>query len=132
MFQTGPMRSINPAPSPAAVLIGKPFHSDDSGLATSTFTRLATASVLAIRSLMRVLALVPPAVLLETCMEAAPGQPHIHRHIIDDKRDDVRNDRGAHLRCRVGCPMVNREAVPGNHGGDGEGAGRRAIWRSKP
>lgn len=55
MFQMGPIRSINPASSPAAVLTGNPFHSEGSGVATSTFTRLAAASVLAIRSLMRAL-----------------------------------------------------------------------------
>jgi hypothetical protein len=32
---------------PAAVLTGSPFHSEGSGVATSTFTRLAAASVLA-------------------------------------------------------------------------------------
>jgi hypothetical protein len=31
MFQMGPIRSINPASSPAAVLTGNPFHSGGSG-----------------------------------------------------------------------------------------------------
>jgi hypothetical protein len=52
MFQIGPIRSINPASSPAAVLASNPFHSEGSVVTTITFTRLAAASVLAIRSLM--------------------------------------------------------------------------------
>jgi hypothetical protein len=51
MFQMGPIRPISPASSPAAVLTGRPFHSEGTEVATSTFTRLAAASVLAIRSL---------------------------------------------------------------------------------
>jgi hypothetical protein len=53
LFQMGPVRSINPTSSPAAVLTGNPFHSEGLGVEPSTFTRLAAASVLAIRSLMR-------------------------------------------------------------------------------
>jgi hypothetical protein len=85
----GPIRSINPASSPAAVWTGDPVHSEGSGVATSTFTRLAAAGVLAIGSLMRTLLrsrLWPLAVLLETCMQAALTQPHIHHQIIDHKR----------------------------------------------
>jgi hypothetical protein len=34
---------------------------------------------------------VAPAVLFESCMQAALGQPHVHHHIIDHKRIDDGN-----------------------------------------
>jgi hypothetical protein len=94
MFQMGPIRFYQSRFQPGRGIDRQPVPSDGSGVATSTFTRLAAASVLAIRSLIRALvalALVSPAVLLETSIQSDLGQPHIHHHIIDHKRIDAGN-----------------------------------------
>jgi hypothetical protein len=54
-FPDGANTLYQAASSTAAVLTGNPFHSEGSGVATNTFTRLAAAGALAIRSSMRAL-----------------------------------------------------------------------------
>jgi hypothetical protein len=70
-------------------------------VATSTFNCLPTASVLAIRSLMRA-----QAVLLETSMQAALGQPHIRHQIIDHKRIDAWDAGRLGARSATAMPAV--------------------------
>jgi hypothetical protein len=91
MFQMGPIRSINPTSSPAAVLTGNAFHSEGAGVA-STFTRPAAASLYAIRSFIRALVrwrLCPRRYSLERLCRPLLVSPHIHHHIIDHKRIDA-------------------------------------------
>jgi hypothetical protein len=58
------------------------------------------------------LALVLLAVLLETCMQAALAQPHIHHQIIDHKRIDAGNAGGLGFKpqdtCRVARPFAQQ------------------------
>jgi hypothetical protein len=112
------------------VLTGNPFHSEGSGVATSTFTRLAAASVLAIGSLMRTLRsrLCPWRYLLETCMQAALAQPHIHRQIIDHKRIDAGNAGNlAHDRRPLCQPRKPLRAFPISNPGKDPLASNRCI-----
>jgi hypothetical protein len=93
MFQTGPIRSTNPASSPTAC--GQqpvPFRGLGGGhhhLHTLGRRERAGDPVVDVHS--GALALVPLTVLLETCMQAALAQPHIHHQIIDHKRIDAGN-----------------------------------------
>jgi hypothetical protein len=92
MFQTGPIRSINPASSPAAVLTGQPVPLRGLGGGHQhlhTLGRRERAGDRVIDAHAGALALVPLAVLLETCMQVALAQPHIHHQIIDHKRIDA-------------------------------------------